>query len=105
MTPLKVPGRIAADHPSLAGHFPGRPIVPGVVLLDAVASAAREHLGIAAELSAVPDAKFHQPLRPGEEFVSELSSADRATVAFVVMRGNVRIASGTMRFADQGGTR
>ena len=26
--------RVEADHPALEGHFPGRPIVPGVVLLD-----------------------------------------------------------------------
>ena len=30
---------IAADHPSLAGHFPGNPIVPGVVILEEVVRA------------------------------------------------------------------
>ena len=36
------------DHPSLPGHFPGRPVVPGVVLLDRVLAAIEAAHGPAA---------------------------------------------------------
>ena len=52
---------VAATHPSLEGHFPGRPIVPGVVLLD-------EILAIVAPggAAALPVVRFVRPVRPGE---------------------------------------
>lgn len=36
---------IPADHPALAGHFPGRPIVPGVVWLELAGEAATSAFG------------------------------------------------------------
>ena len=62
------------DHPSLPGHFPGRPVVPGVVLLDRVFAAIEAAHGPvgAVRLSQV---KFLQPLLPGEAARVELEGA------------------------------
>ena len=36
---------IPFEHPALPGHFPGQPVVPGVVILEAVQTAI-EHLSL-----------------------------------------------------------
>lgn len=70
---------IAGDHPCLAGHFPGRPIVPGVLLLEHVVTAIETVHGPLYALR-FPQVKFLQALLPGEiariEFAPiELASA------------------------------
>jgi 3-hydroxyacyl-[acyl-carrier-protein] dehydratase len=57
---------IAADHPAYAGHFPGQPILPGVVLLDVAIHAIAEQLGLTAGGAQIRAAKFLSPVRPGE---------------------------------------
>jgi 3-hydroxymyristoyl/3-hydroxydecanoyl-(acyl carrier protein) dehydratase len=58
---------IAADHPAFAGHFPKRPIVPGVVLLDASLRAI-DALGSARADThwRIASAKFLSFVMPGE---------------------------------------
>ncbi len=56
---------VAADHPCLPGHFPGRPVVPAVLLLERVAEALRARLG-PLRILGVASAKFLRPVLPGE---------------------------------------
>jgi 3-hydroxyacyl-[acyl-carrier-protein] dehydratase len=66
---------IAADHPSLPGHFPGAPLVPGVLILDEVVAALREwHKEC--QLKAIRAVKFVQPLKPSQSFTICFSASD-----------------------------
>lgn len=63
--------QVDANHPALPGHFPGRPVVPGVVLLDRV----REALTIVLEadnaaprIAGLPAVKFLSPVLPEQRF-------------------------------------
>jgi 3-hydroxymyristoyl/3-hydroxydecanoyl-(acyl carrier protein) dehydratase len=66
--------RVPHDHPCLPGHFPGRPLVPGVVLLDEVVAAIEAGHGPLGPLR-LPQVKFMQPLLPGEAARVELDGA------------------------------
>ena len=64
--PVEADFAIAADHPSLPGHFPGQPVVPGVVVLDRVLAAAEALLGTTPPALRMPQVKFVRPLLPGQ---------------------------------------
>lgn len=54
----------AAEHPAFPGHFPAFPVVPGVLLLDAMLHAA-ESSGAGA-VTEVASAKFLRPVAPDQ---------------------------------------
>lgn len=92
---------IPSDHPSLPGHFPGRPLVPGVVLLDRVLDAvdtahAAAGLGALPGPLRLPQVKFLQPLLPGEPARVELERIEASAPRwrFRVLRGVDLLASG-----------
>ncbi|QQQ01718.1 hypothetical protein [Lysobacter enzymogenes] len=62
---------VAADHPCLPGHFPDRPLVPGVVVLERVLDALQAQHGVLPALR-LPQVKFLQPLLPGQTARVEL---------------------------------
>jgi 3-hydroxymyristoyl/3-hydroxydecanoyl-(acyl carrier protein) dehydratase len=90
--------RIASSHPSLAGHFPGNPIVPGVVLLDEVVSAAEGWLGTRLAIRGLPRAKFLAPLLPEEKARVELVIRG-PLLEFAILRGETTIATGVLQVA------
>lgn len=58
--------RVSKDHPALAGHFPGNPIVPGVLVLERLLEAAEVELGHALRVAGLTHVKFPSPLLPEE---------------------------------------
>jgi 3-hydroxymyristoyl/3-hydroxydecanoyl-(acyl carrier protein) dehydratase len=83
---------IPADHPSLPGHFPARPIVPGVVLMDRVIDAIEAGHGPLPPLR-LPQVKFLKPLLPDESASIELLG-EAPRWRFRVLRGQELLASG-----------
>lgn len=92
---IRVSDAVAPDHPALAGHFPGNPIVPGVLLLSRVFEAVARSYGAA--IVGMPGVKFLAPLAPGQRFDIELDQPPAGgAVKFSVTSGTLRIASGTL---------
>jgi 3-hydroxymyristoyl/3-hydroxydecanoyl-(acyl carrier protein) dehydratase len=101
MTPTDPPHcsqrfRMDAGPPCLAGHFPGRPLVPGVALLEQVALALRAWRD--ERLARVLEAKFIAPLRPDEDADVQLHG-DGAQLRFEIRRGATLLARGRIEGA------
>ncbi len=65
MTPFEFNFSVSADHPSLAGHFPQHPIVPGVLILDHVLS--NLHRTTGRRVICLRQVKFTTAMRPQEQ--------------------------------------
>ncbi|MBE0510029.1 MAG: hydroxymyristoyl-ACP dehydratase [Gammaproteobacteria bacterium] len=90
---------IPAEHPSLPGHFPGQPLVPGVVILDQVCQALTQYLP-GRTLAGLASAKFVAALLPGESFSIQLGlRPDQVSVEFSCRRGEQRLAQGRLLLA------
>ena len=76
---------ISMDHPAFAGHFPGTPIVPGVVLLDEVMYVIVTDTGLPATDWQVSSVKFLSPLKPGESAIIEHEQSANGAIKFEVL--------------------
>ena len=88
--------RIAADHPAYAGHFPGRPILPGVALLSEVMHAVALATGRGTERWSLAAAKFLLPVTPGMALTLVQTPLEGGAVRFEVRSAAGIVASGTL---------
>lgn len=90
--------RIPHSHPCLAGHFPGRPIVPAVLLLDCVLDEAQRWLGAIPAVKGLPQAKFTAPLLPEQTAQLQLTVQGKE-LRFSLKRDADSVAQGAFTFA------
>ena len=93
---------ISNEHPALAGHFPGNPIVPGVLILDEVLQAAEQWRGCF-RLKSIVSVKFTSPLKPGNAFSIRLHEEDPSHIAFECCIEGTTLASGRLAVEPEAG--
>lgn len=86
--------QVTIGEPYFAGHFPGHPIMPGVLQLEAIAQVAgilmmrqAENAGKLAYFMSAEDVKWRKPVRPGDTLTIE--------VELTKSRGKIGRARGT----------
>ena len=87
---------VPLDHPAFAGHFPGTPILPGVVLLDTALQAIAKASGIVLDHCEISSVKFLSPAKPGDELEIQHVISSTGSIRFDIVTGTRKIASGSI---------
>ena len=93
---MRVPINIPVEHPAFAGHFPGIPILPAVVLLDETLRAIAAARNIDLSAWQIASVKFHSSVSPGDIVHLEHEPAPRDSLRFSLSVGERAVAAGLM---------
>jgi 3-hydroxyacyl-[acyl-carrier-protein] dehydratase len=89
---IKALKNVTMNEPFFSGHFPNRPVMPGVLMLEALAQAAAilafDNVGVLPDDSTVfyfvgiDNARFKKPVEPGDQLILN-ASLDRSKAGIV----------------------
>ena len=89
---------LPADHPAFAGHFPSRPVLPGVVQIDWAIRLAETHLGSGLSAACDYQVKFRRVIGPGPGATLELRiERARSALHFTYRDGGEIASTGRIR--------
>ena len=87
---------VPPGHPAFAGHFPGMPILPGVVLLDWALQVICDTSGIVLQSCTINSVKFLHPALPGDALILAHSQLENGSILFDISTATHKIASGSV---------
>lgn len=96
---LKTEWLVPTDHPAFPGHFPGNPIVPGVVILDQALVFLSNALGKPIAHCKLGSAKFLNPVGPGKTLAFHYTERAGA-IQVAVKRGEQTVATASITLLD-----
>jgi 3-hydroxymyristoyl/3-hydroxydecanoyl-(acyl carrier protein) dehydratase len=90
---------IEADNPWFEGHFPGQPILPGVVQIGWAVHFAHTLHSLGPEVVNLEQIKFKRPIFPGARLTLRLTpSADRQTLRYEYCDAETSYSSGLLNY-------
>jgi 3-hydroxymyristoyl/3-hydroxydecanoyl-(acyl carrier protein) dehydratase len=87
---------VALDHPAFPGHFPGHPVVPGVVLLDQALHGICQAYGWPEVPCHVTACKFLSKVQPGERLRIAYQRQANGSVRFDINGEGRVVATGKL---------
>jgi beta-hydroxyacyl-ACP dehydratase FabZ len=97
---------VTINEPFFQGHFPGHPIMPGVLILEAMAQVGgigalslSENQGKLAYFLSIKEAKFRKPVVPGDQLIIEVETVKKK-LSVMQVRATAKVAGEVVTEAE-----
>jgi 3-hydroxyacyl-[acyl-carrier-protein] dehydratase len=88
---IKALKNVSYNEPYFQGHFPDKPIMPGVLIVEAMAQAGAVLVNYSSDyndeffyLGGIDKARFRKPVRPGDQIIIEMSIVRKKSKVYIV---------------------